>query len=77
MCLTKSYIKHHHHGKTNHLCRFIVIYYSPAWNSYLNALSSPPQDYVKYYIVINTIKEEKISASPALTAKTFKYYFLI
>jgi hypothetical protein len=47
MYLTKSHIKHHHHGKPNHLCRFIVIYYSPAGNSYLNALSSPPQDYIK------------------------------
>jgi len=27
-----------------------------------------------YYIVINTIKKEKISAFAALTAKTFKHY---
>ena len=27
-----------------------------------------------YYIVINTIKEEKISAFSALSAKTFKHY---
>jgi hypothetical protein len=58
------------------LCRFIVIYYSPAGNIYLNALSLPPQDCIKFTI-INTIKEEKISIFSALTANTFKYYFLV
>jgi len=32
--------------------------------------------FINYYIVINTVKEVKISASSALTAKTFENYLL-